>query len=169
MIDLKRELTRSLTMAEVCTIEDFAIQSANDHGFLNRYVFERALLVFAAVVIYPDRKDEINNMIGQEYDIRVVFDALVKDGTLENMYKTHAADINYLFEVGEQWFLDVSAYEHSVRGLLDSISDLSGDILSEAVAKLQQVAKGDVQYINDFAEKWGIDNNATAPALALGA
>ena len=169
MIDLKRELTRTLTMAEICTIEDFAIQAANDNGFLNRYVFDRALLVFAAVVIYPDRKDEINNMIGQNYDIRAVFDELVKDGTLERMCKTHAADINYLIETGAQWFEDVSAYEHSIRGLLDSISDLSGDILTEAVAKLQKIASSDVKYINDFAEKWGVDNGASGPALALGA
>lgn len=156
MLDIKIEKDRKLTTEEVCKIEDFAIQAANDGGFLNRYIFERALLVFAAIVIYPDHKEDISAMIGEGYDIRVAYDTLLKTGLLDEMFKDYEFDITYLFEVGDTWFADVRRYEHSARGLLDTISTLSGDIVRSAAEQLQSAASGDVQVVQEFAKKWGL-------------
>lgn len=155
MLDIEIEKDRKLTTEEVCKVEDFAIQAANDAGFLNRYIFERALLVFAAIVLYPDHKEDISAMIGEGYDIRVAYDTLLKTGLLEEMFKDYEFDITYLFEVGDTWFADVRRYEQSARGLLDTISTLSGDIVKSAAEQLQNAASGDVQVVQDFAKKWG--------------
>jgi len=158
MIDLNFEKSRTLTMPQVCSILDFAIQAANDGGFLNHYIYERAIIVFAATVLYPEKKDEITAMIGKDYDIRMAFDALLENGIVEEMCEKYQNDLNYLAEIGIVWFDDVKTYEHSARGLLDTISTLSGDIVQSAVQKLQEIASGDVQVINEFADKWGANN-----------
>lgn len=157
MIDLEYEKNRNLTTEQICIIVDFAIQAANDGGFLNSFIFERALCVFAAQILFPDKKDDIASSIGQGYDIRLAFDLLVKDGTVEKLQKDYAADMQHLQEVGQIWFEEVETYEHSARGLLDTINTLSGDIVQSAVQQLQQVASGDAKVVQDFANKWGFN------------
>lgn len=157
MIDLEYEKNRNLTTEQICIIVDFAIQAANDGGFLNSFIFERALCVFAAQILFPDKKDDIASSIGQGYDIRLAFDLLVKDGTVEKLQKDYAADMQHLQEAGQIWFEEVETYEHSARGLLDTINTLSGDIVQSAVQQLQKVASGDAQVVQDFANKWGFN------------
>lgn len=155
---VKNEKNIRLTMEQVCIIEDFAAQAANDGGFMNSYVFERALLVFAAIVLYPDRKDEINGMIGEGYDIRLAYQTLLESGLLEEMSKDYEGELEYLVTIGETWFQEVKEFEQSARGLLNTISDLSGDIVSQAASKLQAVASGDAKFVEEFADKWGLNN-----------
>lgn len=154
----KNEKDIKLTMEQVCIIEDFAAQAANDGGFMNSYVFERALLVFAAIVLYPDRKDEINSMIGEGYDIRLAYQTLLETGLLEEMSKDYEGELEYLITIGKTWFQEVKEFEQSARGLLNTISDLSGDIVSQAASKLQAVASGDAKFVEEFADKWGFNN-----------
>ena len=155
---VKNEKDIKLTMEQVCIIEDFAAQAANDGGFMNSYVFERALLVFAAIVLYPDRKDEINGMIGEGYDVRLAYQTLLETGLLEEMSKDYEMELEYLVTVGETWFQEAKEFEQSARGLLNTISDLSGDIVSQAASKLQAVASGDAKFVEEFADKWGLNN-----------
>lgn len=155
---VKNEKNIKLTMEQVCIIEDFAAQAANDGGFMNSYVFERALLVFAAIVLYPDRKDEINGMIGEGYDVRLAYQTLLETGLLEEMSKDYEMELEYLVTIGETWFQEAKEFEQSARGLLNTISDLSGDIVSQAASKLQAVASGDAKFVEEFADKWGLNN-----------
>lgn len=152
---LEEEKKLKLNMEQICMIEDFAAQAANDGGFLTRYIFERAILVFAAIALYPDRKDEITGMIGKDYDIRAVYQVLLETGLLEEMCKNHEKDIRYLLLIGDEWFTDVKDFEQSARGLLSTISDLSEDIVQQAAEKLQQAASGDMKIVEDFAQSWG--------------
>lgn len=150
---LEKEL--KLNMEQICMIEDFAAQAANDGGFMSRYVFERAVLVFAAIVLYPDRKEEITKMIGKDYDIRAAYQVLLETGLLEEMCDDYHNEINWLLSVGETWFDETKDFEQSARGLLSTISDLSGDIVQSAAEKLQEAANGDSKIIEDFAKNWG--------------
>lgn len=155
---IESEKNLKLTMEQICVIEDFAAQAANDGGFMNSYVFGRALLVFAAIVLYPDRKDEINGMIGEGYDIRLAYQTLLETGLLEEMSRDYETELDYLVTVGDNWFQEAKEFEQSARGLLSTISDLSGDIVSQAVSKLQAVASGDAKFVEEFADRWGLNN-----------
>jgi len=166
MIDLEYEKSRKLTTEQICVIEDFATQAANDSGFMNHFIFERAIFVFAAIILYPDRKEDIDFLIGEGYDIRAAFDLLVQDGLLEKMLKDYASDINALLEFGNVWFEDAVKYEHSVRGLLDSINTFSGNIVQSAVDQLQKVSGGNVEKITEIADRWGMNRpNGETKAL----
>ena len=152
---LAEEKEVRLNMEQVCMIEDFATQAANDGGFMSRYVFERAILVFAAIVLYPDRKDEITEMIGKDYDIRAAYQVLLETGLFEEMANDYQGELTWLLCIGDTWFEEAKDFEQSARGLLSTISDLSGDIVQGAFEKLQEAANGDAKIVEDFARQWG--------------
>ena len=79
------ETTRKLTSQDIYDIIHFSAQSAEDNGFVNQYVFERALYAYAAIILYPDRKEEIGRMVSN--NILDAWDALVSDGTTSDMEK----------------------------------------------------------------------------------
>lgn len=155
MEHLAEEKEIKLNMEQICMIEDFAAQAANDGGFMSRYVFERAILVFAAVVLYPDRKEEITEMIGKDYDIRAAYQVLLETGLLEEMANDYQKELTWLLCIGDTWFEEAKDFEQSARGLLSTISDLSGDIVQGAFEKLQEAANGDAKIVEDFARQWG--------------
>ena len=157
MIDLELEKSRTLTTEQITMILDLAAQAASDGGFVVTYIFERALMVFAAQVFYPEKKEELAAMIGNGYDIRLAFDTIVSNGLLEQMMDEYWTDLNILFSEGEIWLKEVKDFQQSARGILDSINTLSGDIVQAATQKLQEVAAGDVSIVQEFANRWGFD------------
>lgn len=164
MIDLTREKGLTLTTEQVTIIEDFAIQACNDRGFLSLYIFERALLVFASLVLYPDEADKIRETIGDNYDVRNAFDYLVDSGLADRMVKDYGDDLDYISEVGETWFEDVASFEHSVRGVMDSINTQSGNIMEAAQKTLKDFADNhEAQEVAKIAEKWGLNRKPDTP------
>ena len=64
-LDINKEKTSALSSAAQFDIINFAIQAAEENGFLNSFIFERALYCFAAIVLNDDRKDEISHLVSQ--------------------------------------------------------------------------------------------------------
>lgn len=157
MFNIDYEKNKKISTEQMSMILDMAAQAASDGGFMSSYIFQRAAYVFAAQVLYPEKKDIIASSIGAGYDIRLAFDMLVKDGTIEDMQTIYQEDIEQLDAEVERWYHEVDSYQCSARGLLDSITTLSGDIVKSATEQLQQAANGDVKIIQEFADKWGFN------------
>ncbi len=148
----------TLTTKQVETIFDFAAQAAEDGGLMSHYVFRRAVLVFAASVLYPDMSEEITSEIGAQYDISAIYDKLNEDGRIQTMYEEHPDDIDYLLVCGEEWFNDTQSYAHSARGLLDALNTMSGDIVKSAFEQLQAAANSDnVQDVLRIGDALGVN------------
>ena len=142
-LDYQLERAIKLSTKQVETILDFAIQAANDNGYMSSLVFQKAMLVFAATVLYPDRKEEISAAIGSQYDISAIYDKLNEEEFFEKMDADFYETMEYLRDVSVDWFEDAKSYAHSARGLLDSLNTLSGDIVKSAVEQLQKTAQSD--------------------------
>lgn len=148
----------SLTTKQVETIFDFAAQAAEDGGLMSHYVFRRAVLVFAASVLYPDMSEEITAGVGAQYDISAIYDKLNEDGRISIMYEEHTDDIDYLLTLGEEWFDDTQSYTHSARGLLDALNTMSGDIVKSAFEQLQAATNNDnVQDVLRIGDALGVN------------
>lgn len=146
-----------LTTKQVESIFDFAAQAAEDNGLMSHYVFRRAILVFAASVLCPDKADEITSNVGPQYDISAIYDKLNEEGFVETMYTEHQDEIDYLLTLGEEWFDDTQSYVHSARGLLDSLNTMSGDIVKSAYEKLQAAVQAeDVKDVLRIGEALGV-------------
>lgn len=157
MFDIEYEKSKKISTEQMSMILDMAAQAASDGGFISSYIFYRAAYVFAAQVLYPEKKDTIASTIGEGYDIRLAFDLLAQDGTLADMQANYTKEMEELDTNLSVWCQEVSQYQQSARGLVDSITTLSGDIVKSATEQLQQVANDDVKAIQEFVNRWGFD------------
>lgn len=151
------ETTRTLTSQDIYDIIHFSAQSAEDNGFVNQYVFDRALYAYAAIILYPDRKEEIGRLVSN--NILDAWDALVSDGTTSDMEKNFSSDIKILGEVGSVWLDDYIKYLQSARGIFSTFQTFSGDIVESTVNRFKDAFnESDAKTVLEIADKWGMNN-----------
>lgn len=157
-ISPKLETTRKLTSQDIYDIIHFSAQSAEDNGFVNQYVFERALYAYAAIIIYPDRKEALGSIVSK--NILDAWDTLVSDGTVSDMKQNFSADLKILGEASSVWLNDYIKYLQSARGILSSFQEFSGDIIQTAVEKFKNVSdEVGANQVLEIANNWGMNNN----------
>ena len=160
------ETTRKLTSQDIYDIIHFSAQSAEDNGFVNQYVFERALYAYAAIILYPDRKEEIGRMVSN--NILDAWDTLLAEGTIEDMNKNFAVDMDALGRIGSVWLDDYIKYLQSARGILSSFQEFSGDIIQTAVEKFKTVSdEVGANQVLEIANNWGMNNNPEKEVQAI--
>lgn len=163
-LNLDYEQVKKLSSQDMYDIIDFSIQAAEDNGFMNSFIFNRAIYLFAAIKLYPERKDELASLVAT--NINLAWDELISDGTIGEMLAGYEEDLEELAKNAQIWFDEFGSYIHSARGLLNTLQEFTGDIVQQAANTLQQTAKDSgVQEVIDIAEKWGSNNN---PNSALG-
>lgn len=151
------ETTRKLTSQDMYDIIHFSAQSAEDNGFVNQYVFERALYAYAAIILYPDRKEEIGRIVSN--NILDAWDTLVSDGTFSDMEQNFSADLKILGEVGSVWLDDYIKYLQSARGIFSTFQTFSGDIVESTVNRFKDAfSESDAKTVLEIADKWGMNN-----------
>jgi hypothetical protein len=161
-MNLEKEKARTLSSADVYAVIDFALQTAEDSGFINSYLFEKMLYCYAAITLYQDRKEEIAAQLTS--DPLGTFDALLDDGTIDKMLKEYAADLEYIAENGQIWFNEFTHYSCSARGLFGVIQEFSNDIVAQATQQLKAATSNpELQQVTDIAEKWGMNNSLFSP------
>ena len=154
MIDISLERERTLSTTEVYSVLRFAIQAAEEDGFINSFVFERAIYLFAALCIFKDRHEELSEKLSN--DLLETWDALVEDGTIEKLNQDYFCDMNLLADYGKNWYEEYSSYAHSARGILNLVQDFSADIVKQASEQMKNVISNEnLATMTSIAEKWG--------------
>ena len=157
MIDLHFEKERHMTTQDVYDVLDFAMQAAEDNGFINSFIYERALYEFAALILFPDRKDDFASLVAE--NVNTAWDAMLEDGILDELVSNYEQDLNYLASLGEKWIDEFSSYIHSARGLLNTFQEITGNISAQNAQTLANMIKENgIGEILDFADKWGMNN-----------
>jgi len=157
-IAFKSEKNSKLTSQDIYDIIHFAAQSAEDNGFVNQFVFQRALYAYAAIILYPERKAEIGRMISE--NLLDAWNALLEDGTVEDMYDKYQTELNLLADNGAVWFTDYVKYLQSARGVFSVFQSFSGDIVNESVKRFKNAfSENDAQDVLDIVDKWGMNNS----------
>lgn len=160
------ETAKKLTSQDMYDIIHFAAQSAEDNGFVNQFVFERALYAYAAIILYPDRKEELGRIVSD--NILDAWDALLADGTIADMNENFAVDMDALGRIGSVWLDDYIKYLQSARGILSSFQEFSGDIIQTAVEKFKTVSdEVGANQVLEIANNWGMNNNPEKEAQAI--
>lgn len=160
------ETAKKLTSQDMYDIIHFAAQSAEDNGFVNQFVFERALYAYAAIILYPDRKEELGRIVSD--NILDAWDALLTDGTIADMNENFAVDMDALGRIGSVWLDDYIKYLQSARGILSSFQEFSGDIIQTAVEKFKTVSdEVGANQVLEIANNWGMNNNPEKEVKAI--
>lgn len=157
-MNLEFEKNRKFSTQDIYDILAFAVDAAEDNGFMNSFVFNRAMYEYAAIIAFQEDKSELAAQVAQ--NINTAWDYMIENGYIEKLAKEYEDDMNNLADLGELWMKEYSDYVHSARGLLDSVKTISGDILSAAKAQLSQTAQDEgVSNLIQIAENWGMNNS----------
>ena len=65
MINLAQEESYKLSAKDRYDILSFAIEAADDGGFVSSFIFERAMYLYAAIILDEDRAENIREKIIQ--------------------------------------------------------------------------------------------------------
>ena len=164
MINLSFEKTSALDAQERYDIISMAMDAADDNGFVNSFIFERALYCFAAIIFYPDRKEELAALASvNPLDSWM---KLVEDGTIQKMKEEYPEELNALVEESAIWYEEYADYAHSARGILEMVQSFTGNLTQNAAQLLTKTAEDTgVHELLDTADKWGMNRRALAPQV----
>lgn len=171
MIDLNFEKQRHITTQDTYDILSFAIQAAEDNGFINSFIYERAMYEFAALILIPDSKDTYSAMIAE--NINSAWDKMLEDGILDELVNNYEQDLDYLASLGEKWVEEFTDYIHSARGLLNSLQEITGKISNFNAEQFMNAAKESgvmdaLQIANDWGLNRGVAENKTQLSVVDG-
>lgn len=159
MIDLTLEKKSSITPQEVHEICEFAMQDAEVNGFVSSYDFSHAIWVYAADIIFEDKKDDIVEKITTE-GMFAAYQMLLEDGTLEALNNDYQVEMQQIADASVVWYNDYIKYATSIRGTLNAFQTYSGGILQDNVNQLFQAQTNpDLKNVYDIANKWGLNND----------
>lgn len=159
MINLEIEKSLALDAQERYDIISFAMDAADDNGFINSFVFERALYCYAAIMLYPEFKEDLSEKVAS--NLINAWNIILDDGLFEKMIKNYETTLTILCQEAEIWFKEYSDWAHSARGILDVVQQFSGDIVQNAAAGLINTAKETgVQELLEVADDWGMTRDA---------
>lgn len=164
MIDMELEKQSTLTAKDINDLLAFAIGESENDGFVNRYVFERAMYTYLYLLLAEgDEQEKVRNSIN-ENGVLVVWQELVGTGKIEQMAQDHQTEITLVERAGADVFDDYNGYSRSIRASFANIQSVSSNIMENAAKQMSQMLSSD-QYkdIMDIAEKWGM-NNTLLPA-----
>lgn len=164
MIDMELEKQSTLTAKDINDLLAFAIGESENDGFVNRYVFERAMYTYLYLLLAEgDEQEKVRNSIN-ENGVLVVWQELVGTGKIEQMAQEHQTELTLAERASADVFDDYNAYSKSIRASFANIQSVSSNIMENAAKQMSQMLSSD-QYkdIMDIAEKWGM-NNTLLPA-----
>ena len=155
MINLETEKSLALDAQERYDIISFAMDAADDNGFINSFVFERALYCYAAIMLYPEYKEELAELATS--NLIAAWNKILEENIFEQMIKSYETTVTILCQEAENWFKEYSDWAHSARGILDIVQQFSGDIVQNAANKLTSTAEETgVANLLEIADEWGM-------------
>lgn len=162
MINLAQEESYKLSAKDRYDILSFAIEAADDGGFVSSFVFERAMYLYAAIILDEDRANDIREKITQ--NLIDAWDYAVQEKIIQEMLESYKDDLDQLAEEGWSWFEEYNKYILSARGVLSFAQEFSGDIVNSAAAALKDtMEETGVKNIIDIADEWGMNRTILKP------
>jgi hypothetical protein len=157
---IEQEKNNVFTPQETYEIISAAIDMADDDGFVNSYVFERALYVCAARTLYEDKADEINSSLLEDGSPLITWKKLLDEEVIEHMVVEHSESLDYLATLGQNWFEEYTEAAHSLRSLVDVIQTLMDGMAGNMGKQLDMIKQDtDIKNVMEIADKWGLDRD----------
>ena len=165
MLDLNFELISPLSAQERYDIINYALNAANDNGFLSQYVYEAALWGKTATLLVEDVPEEIQELV--DINPIMAYDRMVKEEIISELFIKYQNDkigdmsvLDYFGNAAALYFSDYKDYLLSLGGALSQTDMMSTDNLNEFKQSLQDFINSDntLQTL-DIADSWGINNN----------
>ena len=156
MINIEEVLNCSLTSQEIYDMINSCLEEAEDNGFLNQFVFERALVCHEVLLLIEDLDDIDSSMVAE--NPLTAFDHFLEMGYIQNLVKNHTATVDYIGKIAAQYFEDYEKYLFSVGGVLNKAEIFSSEVLQNMAGQMNNLTKnGDIQETLKIANEWGMN------------
>lgn len=162
-MDLSKEKSNRLSAKDRYDILTFAIEVADDNGFVNSFIFERAIYCYAAIILTEDElKDNIRSKVAE--DLIEAWDYLVQSNIIQELMEEYSNELNVLADEGAIWFEEYDKYATSARGILSLVEEFTGSAVTNAASALQNTAEETgISNIIQIADEWGMNREAVKP------
>lgn len=162
-MDLSKEKESKLSSRDRYDILTFAIEAADDGGFVSSFIFERAIYCYAAVVLAEDNlKDDIRSKVAD--NLIDAWDYLVQNNIIQELKDEYQKEFDLLAEEGEIWLEEYELFSSSARGVLSVVEQFTGDSVVNAAAALKDTAEQTgVANILEIADEWGMNRRNLVP------
>ena len=156
MINIEEVLNCPLTSQEIYDMINSCLEEAEDNGFLNQFVFERALVCHEVLLLIEDLDDIDGPMVAE--NPLTAFDHFLEMGYIQNLIKNHAATVSYIGKIAAQYFEDYEKYLLSIGGVLNKAEIFSSEVLQNMAGQMNDLTKnGDIQETLKIANEWGMN------------
>lgn len=156
MINIEEVLNCPLTSQEIYDMINSCLEEAEDNGFLNQFVFERALVCHEVLLLIEDLDDIDGPMVAE--NPLTAFDHFLEMGYIQNLIKNHTDTVTYIGKVAAQYFEDYEKYLLSVGGVLNKAEIFSSEVLQNMAGQMNDLTKnGDIQETLKIANEWGMN------------
>lgn len=156
MINIEEVLNCPITSQEIYDMINSCLEEAEDNGFLNQFVFERALVCHEVLLLIEDLNDIDGPMVAE--NPLTAFDHFLEMGYIQNLIKNHTATVDYIGKIAAQYFEDYEKYLLSVGGVLNKAEIFSSEVLQNMAGQMNNLTKnGDIQETLKIANEWGMN------------
>jgi len=156
MINIEEVLNCPLTSQEIYDMINSCLEEAEDNGFLNQFVFERALVCHEVLLLIEDLDDIDGPMVAE--NPLTAFDHFLEMGYIQNLVKNHTATVDYIGKVAAQYFADYEKYLLSIGGVLNKAEIFSSEVLQNMAGQMNDLTKNDeIKETLKIAKEWGMD------------
>ena len=156
MINIEEVLNCPLTSQEIYDMINSCLEEAEDNGFLNQFVFERALVCHEVLLLIEDLDDIDGPMVAE--NPLTAFDHFLEMGYIQNLIKNHADTVAYINGIAAQYFADYEKYLLSIGGVLNKAEIFSSEVLQNMAGQMNNLTKnGDIQETLKIANEWGMN------------
>ena len=158
MINLAQEESYKLSAKDRYDILNFAIEAADDGGFVSSFVFERAMYLYAAIILEEDKADNIRKKITQ--NLIEAWDYVIQEKIIQEMQEKYSNDLDKLADEGWTWFEEYNNYVLSARGILSLVEQFTGNAVTSAASALRNTAdETGITDILNIADEWGMNRD----------
>lgn len=159
MINLEQVKNCPLTSQEMYDMINSCIEAAEDNGFLNQFVFERALVCHEVLNLVEDLGELAGSMVGE--NPLTAFDHFLEMGYIDNLVKNYADSVNYIQQVAAQYFEDYEKYLLSIGGVLNKAEIFSSEVLQNMMGQVQSLTtNNDIRETLRIADEWGMNRTS---------
>lgn len=156
MLNIEQIKNCPLSSQEMYDMINLCLEAAEDNGFLNQFVFERALTCHEVLQLIDDLDDLAGPMVAE--NPLAAFDYFLAEGYIDQLANNHADVVGYIGQVAAQYFSDYEKYLLSIGGVLNKAEIFSSEVLQNMAGQFNDLTKsGDIQETLKIANEWGMN------------
>ncbi len=156
MLDLSKIKNCPLNSQTMYDMINSCLEAAEDNGFLNQFVFERALTCHEVLQLIEDLDDIDGPMVAE--NPLTAFDHFIEMGYVDQLAKNYADTVAYIGQVAAQYFEDYEKYLLSIGGVLNKAEIFSSEVLQNMAGQVSEITNNEgVRKTLQIADEWGLN------------